>query len=217
MPKQIEVRVEQDHLQGLIGSRPLKAVAELVWNAVDADAESVIVTVAESPLGGIEAVRVKDDGHGMSFQEAVEEFSHLGGSWKRQTKRSRGRRRFLHGSKGQGRWRAYAIGERVRWVSVARADDTDGATTVTIEGRRQSLGRFSIDGPEPADLPTGTTVIVDQVVTAPEGLIGDTAIGQLTAEFATYLEAHPVDIALSRHKYQSGTPKAPFRVLRHQC
>ena len=209
MAELIQVRVEPDHLQGLIGSRPLKAVAELVWNAVDADAESVIVTVAESELGGIEAVRVKDDGHGMSFQEAVEEFSHLGGSWKRRTKRSRVRRRFLHGSKGRGRWRAYAIGERVRWVSVSQAGDTDGATTVTIEGHRQSPGRFSIDGPQPADLPTGTTVIVDQVVTAPEGLMGDTAIGQLTAEFATYLEAHPVEIVYH------GTSINPEPLKRH--
>ena len=196
MAELIEVRVEQDHLRGLIGSKPLKAVAELIWNAVDADAESVIVTVTESEAGGIEAVRVQDDGHGMTFQEAREEFSHLGGSWKRETKRSRVHRRFLHGSKGQGRWRAYAIGERVRWVSVAKGPDTerDMATKVTIEGRRTSLGRFSIEGPTSVDRPPGTTVTVDQVVTGPEGLSGDSAFGQLTAEFATYLEANPVEI-----------------------
>jgi hypothetical protein len=32
------VQVEGDHLKRLASSRPVQAVAELIWNAVDADA-----------------------------------------------------------------------------------------------------------------------------------------------------------------------------------
>ncbi len=67
----IEVHVEQDHLQRLIhSSQPLKAVAELIWNALDADATSVVVKVVESELGGVQALHVEDDGLGMTPMEA---------------------------------------------------------------------------------------------------------------------------------------------------
>lgn len=210
MPELIEVRVEQDHLRGLIGSQPLKAVSELIWNAVDADADTVSVKVLKSALGGIEEVRVEDNGHGMTFQEAKEEFSHLGGSWKQLSKRSRGQRRFLHGSKGQGRWRAYAIGGRVRWVSVANDGELAHRTSVTILGERESLGHFSVSDPEPVDQETGTTVILDCVMQHPRGLSVDNAAKKLTAEFATYLEENSV--AITYH----GTLLNPSGLKRHE-
>ena len=213
MPEIIEVHVEQDHLQRLIhSSQPLKAVAELIWNALDADATSVVVKVVESELGGVQALHVEDDGLGMTPMEAKEEFSHLGGSWKRYTERSKSLNRVLHGREGQGRWRAYAIGERVRWISVAQDEESGETTRVTIEGRRSNLGRFSISDPESVDASTGTLVIVDEVSEGPEGLLGDMAVAKLTAEFATYLEQYPVDVvyrgstldpaALQQHREQ---------------
>ena len=194
MAEIVEVRVEQDHLRRLIGTQPVKAIAELIWNAVDADARRVVVKVIESPLGGVEEVRVVDDGHGMTFQEAKEEFGHLGGSWKRRLKRSRGQGRFLHGSKGQGRWRAYAIGARIRWTSVADDRKLGYRTRVTIKGTRESLGIFSISEPEHVASETGTTVIVDGIGNHPKGLLKGEAVKRLTAEFATYLEANTVEI-----------------------
>ena len=210
MAQVIEVRVEQDHLQRLVGSQPFRAVAELIWNAVDADAASVVVKVVETSLGGVEEVRVEDDGHGMTFQEAREEFSHLGGSWKQRAERSRGHKRFLHGSKGQGRWRAYAIGSRVRWISVAEDGEANGRTRVVIEGSRESLGRFTIGDPEPVDQATGTAVIVDCVTKNPEGLLSRHALNRLTAEFATYLEANAVDI------FYRGTRLSPRDLKNHE-
>ena len=39
---------------------------ELVWNALDADASDVRVSLGENELGGIDEVRVTDDGTGMT-------------------------------------------------------------------------------------------------------------------------------------------------------
>ena len=82
-----QVDVKKDHLERLI-RKPLAGVTELVWNAVDADATEVRVTLAEGGLGGINEVRVADDGVGMTPEFAIEVFSGLGGSWKAHKGRS---------------------------------------------------------------------------------------------------------------------------------
>ncbi|MFA1552029.1 ATP-binding protein [Actinomadura chokoriensis] len=61
--EQLIVSVEQDHLEGLIKS-PVAGLAELVWNALDADASTVSVDLATNAMDGIEAVTVTDDGTG---------------------------------------------------------------------------------------------------------------------------------------------------------
>lgn len=45
--------------------QPVGAVEELVWNALDADAGRVVITLVRNDLGGVERVRVEDDGSGM--------------------------------------------------------------------------------------------------------------------------------------------------------
>lgn len=76
----IDLHVGQDHLQRLIhASQPVRARAGPIWNTLDSDATRVGVKVVESEMGGVQKVRVEDDGHGMTFGEAREEFSHLGG------------------------------------------------------------------------------------------------------------------------------------------
>ena len=40
------------------------AIAELIWNSVDADADRVDVTLHDDRLGGIKSIDVTDNGHG---------------------------------------------------------------------------------------------------------------------------------------------------------
>jgi hypothetical protein len=61
----------------------------LIWNAVDADATTVTVTVETGDLGAIEAVVVVDDGTGRTPEDARKGFGALGGSWKASEKVSR--------------------------------------------------------------------------------------------------------------------------------
>ena len=78
-----EIQVQDDHLERISQVRkPLYAVAELVWNAVDADADRVDVTLLDDQFGGIKAIEVADNGHGIPYTEAEPLFSRLGGSWK---------------------------------------------------------------------------------------------------------------------------------------
>lgn len=79
---EIDVQLDPQHLERLTAAAPLTGVTELIWNALDADAENIEVALIENELGGIQEIRATDDGHGMSFKEATETFGKLGGSWK---------------------------------------------------------------------------------------------------------------------------------------
>jgi hypothetical protein len=122
---------------------PVRAIVELVWNAVDGEAHAVTVRLEREPdLGGISAVSVEDDGHGISADEVQATFGRIGDSWKRRSdRRTKNGLRGLHGELGQGRLRAFALGSRVTWVS--RSVNTAGQfQEVTISGARANRNVF---------------------------------------------------------------------------
>src|SRR6266498_5358695 len=102
-------------------SDPVRALVELIWNAVDAEAWRVVVRIErDDDTCSIIAVHVEDDGHGISVEEVPSSFGRIGDSWKaRSTRRTKNDVRGLHGSFGEGRLRAFALGNRVRWQSFA--------------------------------------------------------------------------------------------------
>jgi hypothetical protein len=186
----VAVTVEVDHLEKLTHpSRRLAGVSELIWNALDAEADRVSVRVVENALEGVDVVEVIDNGHGITHAAALHDFQLLGGSWKRDRGKSKNDKRIVHGSEGEGRWRAFALGDLVRWVSVAEADGR--REKITITGLRSTLKEFDISEPEPTDEEVGTIVIVENIREGTAGaLVADDAVDHLGAEFALYLEMY---------------------------
>jgi len=82
----------------LIG-KPHIALAELVKNSYDADANEVLINF--DPQGGV--IEVLDDGHGMTFEEFKKFWMRIGTPHKKEKGVSRRLRRPLTGSKGVGR------------------------------------------------------------------------------------------------------------------
>lgn len=62
---------------------PVRAIIELIWNAVDAEATNVVVTMERSSMAAIDQARVEDDGHGISSDEVASTFGRIGGSGSR--------------------------------------------------------------------------------------------------------------------------------------
>jgi Histidine kinase-, DNA gyrase B-, and HSP90-like ATPase len=105
--KTFEIQVQDDHLQRISQvHKPIFAIVELIWNAVDADADRIDVLLHDDQLGGLKSIEVADNGHGIPYSEAEDLFSRLGGSWKQGGHHSREKRRILHGKEGRGRFRA---------------------------------------------------------------------------------------------------------------
>jgi len=64
----------------------------------------VSVEFERNILGGLETIRVVDNGHGMTDDEVEQGFGKLGGSWKRTAGRTKTEGRIVHGKDGKGRF-----------------------------------------------------------------------------------------------------------------
>jgi DNA topoisomerase VI subunit B len=104
------VEIQPDFLEKQTKAHPIAAVAELIWNGLDADATAVTVDLEDDHLGGLRRIIVTDNGHGIPHADAPILFRNLGGSWKRHGAHTKLRNRLLHGQEGRGRFKAFALG-----------------------------------------------------------------------------------------------------------
>ena len=188
---QIEVQAQPDHLDSLAKSKPLFALAEIIWNAFDADAHEVRVAVKENGLGGVDEITVQDDGHGLPHAEAEFAFGYLGGSWKKKAGRTAGEKRILHGKEGKGRFKAFALGNEVTWKTVFQSNE--GPQEFRIAGNRSNLKKFTIETPTLLEAGRTGTVVTITEISEPLGILSDTgsAAERLTEFFALYLRDYP--------------------------
>jgi Histidine kinase-, DNA gyrase B-, and HSP90-like ATPase len=185
----ISVEVGEDHLAAFRRS-PKAAIAELIWNGLDADATSVSVDYELNPFDGVDAVIVRDNGAGMTPAEARFGFRNFGNSWKRSATSTAGGR-VIHGKLGRGRYTAYAIGGHPVWTSVADDDGVRRRLSVTGSGAALRSVRVNAE-PEPVGEDLGTTVRIDQLTEQAEReLLHDSIWQELTTRFAPYLEQYP--------------------------
>ena len=189
--RRVHIDAKPDHLLRLAKRKePLGAVAEMIWNSLDAEAMRVEADVQVNDIGGVERVIVRDDGHGMPATSCESYFGDLGGSWKATAKVSPNLGRTLHGRSGQGRLRGFALGQHVRWITVAESL-TGGREKTVITADAGSPTDFEINGPEATREPLGT--VFDSRVSADHAdrLNHQQAVPRLTAEFALFLTLHP--------------------------
>jgi hypothetical protein len=184
------VQVEGDHIQKLTTARPIAAVAELIWNAVDADATRVDVEV-DGDAFAMRSITVRDNGHGIPHDEVGSLFGRLGGSWKAHRNRSKLRSRFLHGKEGKGRFKALALGRVVDWIVTYR----QGKDTLqyTISLIRENLVDVRVTSPKVVDTAarTGVEVRITELDRSFRSLEPSTAVQPLSEIFALYLTDYP--------------------------
>jgi hypothetical protein len=116
----LSLAAKQDHLEKVARtSDPIKAISEFVWNALDADATEVAVNFVRNALGGIQEIRISDNGVGISRNRGEKDFASLGESWKREKRKTNKLNRALHGKEGRGRLRFYTSLGSVSTVRVS--------------------------------------------------------------------------------------------------
>lgn len=188
------VKAKSDFLAKQAGAPPLMALAECVWNSLDADAMRVDVEFQSGPLG-LERIIVRDDGTGMTHEEAPNLFEGLGGSWKKLAARTKGRGRFLHGREGKGRFKAFALGRVADWrVTFLNGADLN-SFQVSVIG--DDLGRGSISDPVAAKVAgTGVELTISEPLKDFRSLVGEDGRQGLTEVLAPYLLLYP-DVRVS--------------------
>jgi Histidine kinase-, DNA gyrase B-, and HSP90-like ATPase len=165
----VSIQAGQDHLEQYTKKSPIEALAELIWNGLDAEATTVDVDIevqsmlsAGRELSYVSQITVTDNGHGIDPDKAQEQFSSLGDSWKKSLNgRTLNNKRALHGSRGRGRFLAYSLGDRVHWSSVSNFGSN--LRRIEISGTKDRINGFHLDEIEELSGPssTGTTVVID--------------------------------------------------------
>ncbi|QTX04205.1 ATP-binding protein [Agromyces archimandritae] len=181
----------------------VKAVVELVWNSLDADAHSVSVALHRNEADGVIGLEVTDDGHGMAPEELSSAFRWVGNSWKRMAGHSKGEQRPLHGRFGQGRLRAFALGTQIEWVTVA--DSTDGKRLRSVvRSSVNARNDFDVSDPVGTDEARGTRFVASGR-DALDRLDADRTRDRITATFAPYLLARDnVELVYDGSRIQPG-------------
>lgn len=182
----VQLQVQQDLLVREATTSPIKALAELIWNSLDADATTVDVRYEHGEMG-MTAIIVTDNGHGIPYDDVDELFRRYGGSWKKHAGRSKRLDRALHGSEGRGRLKALSLGQATDWTVVY--DGASGRQTYTISIRGSNLreARISTPQPAPASTATGVTVQVTDLKRHFRSLEGPDVAQELAETFALYL------------------------------
>jgi len=203
MTQEIHVQAQSDHIASLAGGAPLAALEELIWNALDADARTVTVDLVTNPLGGLDAIRVTDDGAGIDLARVSDTFGGLGGSWKRDSNCTPGLHRRLHGRHGRGRFKAFALGGHVEW----RTTSGEPRRSFALSGDLSEPGLFRLEETAPGPA-AGTEVFIANVRPSADSLTNaEVTVQTLAAKFALYLKNYP-DVRI----YFAGIPVTPVIV-----
>lgn len=168
-------------------AKPVQAVAELIWNGLDADADRVDVRLEYGELG-LSKILVSDNGHGIPYDDAPQLFTRLGGSWKKPGGHTKTKKRMLHGYEGRGRFKVFALGRVADWSVTYRTDAGElRAYDITII--EDNIREVRISDEKPVETgSTGVKIEVSEPHREYRSLEPDNAIQELAEVFALYLK-----------------------------
>jgi hypothetical protein len=181
------VEVQSDFLEKITRAQPIQALAEFIWNSLDADATAVDVKIEHNDLGAMSQIIVRDNGTGIEFLKAPELFRKLGGSWKRSGATTKKEGRFLHGQDGRGRFKAFALGRIAEWDVTYQKGKALSTFTVTMTAANMKEVVISDEEEAAADKRAGVTLTISEMHKDYRSLTSDAGLQELTEIFALYL------------------------------
>ncbi len=183
--QQYSVEVQEDYLKKITGDKPMQALAEIIWNALDADASEVAVSFNHNELDTLSEVVVRDNGGSIARARAPEFFGRLGGSWKRPGAQTDAGR-FLHGQEGRGRFKAFAIGDKAEWAVVYARDGKPWRYSIVMNASGIRYVTMTEETNAPGAAP-GVTLTIFEPRKDFRAFDSDSGIQSLTEVFALYL------------------------------
>jgi hypothetical protein len=190
--------IGKDHLESITKNiSPITAIEELIWNALDADADQVNISLEQNELDALVKIIVHDNGTGIAVKDWRKIFGSLGDSPKRNLKTTPIKKRDYHGKEGKGRLKAFRLGNKVTWQTRVKTRVQTNSQIIqydlvvfldTINKiERQNEIDISLLSTE-----TGTDVIIEQIrANHPELINQKSAIEQIERHFSPYLQKYP--------------------------
>lgn len=204
------VEVQSDFLEKITRAKPVHAVAEFIWNSLDADASTINVMFEQNELGTMSKIIVRDNGTGMKYDKAAEVFRSLGGSWKRMRATTE-EGRFLHGQDGRGRFKAFALGRVADWDVVYQKDNELFTFRATMMAANMKEVVISDEEKANAEKRKGVTLTISELHKDYRSLTSEAGVQEFTEIFALYLSDYKnVSISIE------GTRIDPSRLIASQ-
>lgn len=183
----IPISPKQDFLARMSSSAPIKAVSELIWNGLDANATEIDVNFKMNGLGALDEIVVADNGTGIDAGNVETLFGSIGASWKRDHLRHEGRA--LHGKNGEGRFKAFSLGSLIKWETVFTSGE--GSKRYTITGKATPCS-FEYSNPENCLDKTSTIVKIYNLKEKGLGVLcSERTAFEFARVFALYLSKNP--------------------------
>ena len=155
--KTYQLDVQPDFVKKQSSAKPLPALCEFIWNALDADAINVNISIVPNGIG-IQKIIIQDNGHGISHADATEQFKRLGGSWKKPGALTKTKNRPLHGREGKGRFHGFALGNVINWNIIGYNKTTEKLEEFDISILKSDIKKVTISSPRtPSNQNTGVT------------------------------------------------------------
>jgi len=196
----VTLNMQEDFAGKLATERPVQAIAELIWNGLDAEATNIKVT-AEADELKTNSITVQDNGHRMSRVEAVRYFENLGGSWKKAITRPRLAYDIYMEKKARGRLRALALERVAEWTVTGKNEEGSLETfhVVIIRDNIRSA-RMSPAIEAKRGTQSGTRILVTEL--NKDWRLDAPGVAQEISElFALYMTEYPdVSISVDGHK-----------------
>lgn len=166
---------------------PERSIAELIWNGFDAGASLVSVEYQPDALGGIQSLRIVDNGSGIARDHLAEKFkpflysnkvfdpdhTHFGPSAK-------------HGKNGMGRLTFFTFASKAVWTTTYDAGNND-FREYEIVISANTLKNYEFIPEKPVAGPAGTSVELTGIYGLSDYSFG-TVTAHLIHEFAWFLE-----------------------------
>ena len=183
--EQYPLQAKADFVKKIAQSSPVNAIAELIWNALDADSDNVRVSIIHE-LDCVSKIEIKDDGNGINYNQAPSLFSNIGNSWKK-LKHYSNKRRELHGKEGKGRIKAKSLGRVCDWITTYKDGDEFYTYKISIIDETVTITEKKVATTKK----TGTLVVISEIIkdfTCFDEGKDEGSINELTDIFAIYLK-----------------------------
>ena len=181
------VEVQSDFLEKITRAKPVQALAELIWNGLDADAQDVSVQCHYNGLDAMESIVITDNGHGMPHADAPSLFRSLGGSWKRPGATTGRGSRFLHGQDGRGRFKAFALGRLAEWDVTYERDQELWTFTIMMNAANIRQVSITEEARAPEGKKLGVVLTVSELHKDYRSFTTDAGLQEFAEIFALYL------------------------------
>lgn len=112
---------------------PVKAVFELIWNGLDANATLINLNIKYTELGAVDHISALDNGDGIDVKNIENNFKRFNESIKRHDEDK-------HGSHGKGRLSFHKICGKARWYT--KREDYNAVITISSKSIKDYEGHY---------------------------------------------------------------------------